>query len=214
MDGQHHNFNAEMRNATDPDHPPGGSRAVRGKLLGTAVSATVQATGFMMSDNTISTNVPAQDQSSNPPPLQPRAAWMREGDDRTDDQADADWHTEVHWLPRAPWMLEEDDQAEASQSASVEAPPPRLSFFDEEYVAGRRVPSPTATTTEPDPMPTGPERPKFMPLAKGRGCATIFSALSLLANSCRNSLQTGSPSTTTTHCQRSNACDKFTARWD
>ncbi len=47
MANQPQNFNTEMRKASNPDKPPGSSRAVHGKPPGTAASATVQATGFM-----------------------------------------------------------------------------------------------------------------------------------------------------------------------
>jgi hypothetical protein len=65
---------------------------------------------------------PPSDQSS----LMPRAAWMLEGDDRSDAQADAAWHrANDNLIP---------PQASLSPSST--------GFFDEEYVQGRRTITP------------------------------------------------------------------------
>jgi hypothetical protein len=61
MSSEPQNFNTDMRKASNPDHPPGGFRAVRGKLPGTAASATVQATGFMISGHDNPTRQPRPD---------------------------------------------------------------------------------------------------------------------------------------------------------
>jgi hypothetical protein len=78
-------------------NPPGGSTAIRGR------QPTVQASGFMVTNVDLSPPTPnASAQPTNSPtplpvppsqarPLVPRAAWMLEDDDRTDEQADADW---------------------------------------------------------------------------------------------------------------------------
>jgi hypothetical protein len=96
MANQPQNFTAEMRKARDPNNLPGGSTAVRGR------QPTVQATGFMITDHddlSALASSPTETNSQSPlpvtphnvPALVPRAAWMLEGDDRSDEQADDDW---------------------------------------------------------------------------------------------------------------------------
>ncbi len=109
MASQPQNFTADMRKAADPNHSIGGSTAVRGKAktdgAGTASSATVQATGFMITGYSLSSpRSPLLDEAAPTPtpaqslfstdllPLRPRTeTWMLEGDERFDEEADADW---------------------------------------------------------------------------------------------------------------------------
>jgi len=106
-------------------------------------------------------------------PLQPRAAWMMEDDPRSDEQADEDWRKANTRMFGTPGPLTEQAAAGAdgrqihdrifgAQSPHTEleapkapSPPPgsRMSFFDEEYVGGQRVPSPTEGEATPDPSP-------------------------------------------------------------
>jgi hypothetical protein len=94
MANQPNNFSTERRRATDPNTPPGGSTVVRDK------QQTVQASGFMVTSVDLDPlpldeSEPPQPQPTllaplpnNATPLEPRAAWMMEGDNRTDDQAE------------------------------------------------------------------------------------------------------------------------------
>jgi hypothetical protein len=186
MISQPQNFTAEMRRATDPDHPPGGSRAVREKLPGTASSATVLATGYMITRKEDSpppptlpssagrTTTPAQPRTAlDLPPLQPRPAWMREGDDHSDEQADADWHVAVSHLlgsrePVPPTLGEPTPSSAAQGSSTAASQQARRSFFDEEYVAGRRVPSPTSSGAEKGSLPPIHDRNEESPNPKKR----------------------------------------------
>ena len=85
------------------------------------------------------------------PALVPRAAWMLEGDDRSDEQADDDWRRACDSL----FGTQTTSVAEQSSSGATASPPAaKMSFFDKEYVSGRRVPSPT----EMDAKPSGPSR--------------------------------------------------------
>jgi hypothetical protein len=100
-------------------------------------------------------NEPDQDETDPTPPsvlphhaqpLVPRAAWLMEDDDRSDEQADADWRRACDSLlgtQLAPHNVSASSCTEPAPSA------PRRSFFDEEYVAGRRVPSPSSEETAP-----------------------------------------------------------------
>jgi hypothetical protein len=68
---------------------------------------------------------PAQPQANvDLPLLQPRAAWMREVNDRSDEQADVDWRSAVSNLLRSAVTR----LLHCGPTAGA------LSFFDEEYV--------------------------------------------------------------------------------
>ncbi len=147
MANQPNNFSAERRRATDPNTPPGGSTVVRGK------QQTVQASGLMVTNVDLDPfpldeSVPQQPHPTlltplpnNAPLLEPRVAWMLEGENCTDDQADTDWRrtSDSLFRPMVP------------PGVMAAAPPTRTSFFDEEYVAGRRVPSPVEMEGPPVP---------------------------------------------------------------
>jgi hypothetical protein len=144
MQNQPQNFSTEKRRAKDPNNPPGGSTAIRGR------QPTVQATGFMITDHyELPTPTPAEPApimglppslpaaTHQGPALVSREEWMLFDDDRSDQRADADWTAaNAILLP-------------ISSSVTDTPPVVRLSFFDEEYTSGRRVPSPTDTQTGP-----------------------------------------------------------------
>jgi hypothetical protein len=152
MTNQPQNFNAEMRRAKDPHNPPGGSTAIRGK------QPTVHASGFMITNVNPEPTPPHEpDQDATDPtprsvrphhaqPLVPRAAWMLESDGRSDEQADADWRRACDSLLGTQLTPHNVSASACTEPAS---PPPRRSFFDEEYVSGRRVPSPPSEEIVP-----------------------------------------------------------------
>jgi hypothetical protein len=89
---------------------------------------------------------------------------MMEDDPRSDEQADEDWrkaNTRMFGTP-GPLAEQANTRIFGAQSLHTEleaskapSPPPgaRMSFFDEEYVGGQRVPSPTQGEATPDPSP-------------------------------------------------------------
>jgi hypothetical protein len=122
---------------------------------------TIPLAGFMVTDHSelsASAPVPTETHSAplpitpqDVPALVPRAAWMLEGDDRFDEQADDDWRRACGSL----FGTQTSSVAEQSSSSTTDLPPAaKMSFFDEEYVSVRRVPSPT----EMDAKPSGPSR--------------------------------------------------------
>jgi hypothetical protein len=142
----------EMRKALDPTHPAGGFTAVRGRQQSDE-AGPVQATGFMIPGNDNLSPLPPPDVQ--PPndlqPLMPRAVWMLEGGDRSDERTDADWRAASNHL-----IVSEAIARNQQALAGPASPPPaaRMSFSDEEYHEGRRVPSPTEIVGElPAPSP-------------------------------------------------------------
>ena len=133
MANQPQNFSAEMRRAKDPNNPPGGSTAVRGR------QPTVQATGFMVTDHDdLSAHASSSTETDPPPPpvsppnvpaLVPRAAWMLEGDDHSDERADDDWRRACDSL----FGTQASPRVEQASSSAMASPPAtKMSFFDEE----------------------------------------------------------------------------------
>jgi hypothetical protein len=98
---------------------------------------------------------------------------MMEEDQRSDEQADEDWRRANTRMFGTPGPLAEQAASSAdwhrvndrifgaasppTELAASRSPSPlpgaRMSFFDEEYVEGRRVPSPTEGEATPEPRP-------------------------------------------------------------
>ncbi len=153
MAGQKQHFSEAMRNATSATSPGGGSTLVRGK----DPSTITQATAYMMS---AVTSEESDDEDSNSPrnhggprPATPLVQLEEdESADTTHDDITYNHQAAFHTAAVAHHegdALNAATRGDVSQSSTNSATlPPRMSFFDNEYVQGRRVPSPPQTAME------------------------------------------------------------------
>jgi hypothetical protein len=198
MAGQPQNFTAEMRRATTPHNPPGGSQLIRGRR-----PEDTQATGSANMMKATTTDKDENDMPPHGPPAgagpsidhnpsagfagQPAAVQHVSHEDESSSSLPVDEATRLYaraFASNRPEpgesnaeSVERPRQIEAFVQAAQGDPTqethgqgryqtaPRSSFFDEEYVGGRRVPSPSLeqsqSLTATDRTPSPPTRVSF-----------------------------------------------------
>jgi hypothetical protein len=199
MSSQRGNFTPEMRKAPDPQHPAGGSTLVRG-------------------------------QSSNPPPTQTTAYMLVSVDhidplehasstensperNLTDDLVESNHSVSPPPSPNDAMQSSSvpEDITYDHQAAHIAAilgkvrnspsPTARMSFFDEEYVQGRRVPSPPPTSIELDFEPESAvnhvRNNIVRLLAQGLGFRILKNTESQACNATPRSIRSLAPCSTT-----------------
>ena len=153
MANQKQNFTAEMRKATGPNSPPGGSTLVRGREPTVVGQANMLSSFIYDNEDDTEPSVPVVPAAAdgdirlyqiafaaNRPEPNESNAESADRSRRIDDQVEA--------LKREGGVLSQRTMHDSSSEAASAPPSPNTGFFDEEYVRGKRTGSPLRTNQD------------------------------------------------------------------